>query len=118
MSKKIVTDQNNTLIFEYELDVDPQTLWHALTIAEFRAKWLPDLADKQAETSSFIPGKQVCYKMREKTPPFLETHITFRIAVGGKGNTLLTIIHEMTDKCVCTKLSPANNNQVPLMLAV
>ncbi|MFK4824971.1 SRPBCC domain-containing protein [Paenochrobactrum sp. BZR 588] len=117
MSEKNVADKSKTLVFEYELEATPQKLWRALTIAEFRAKWLPELAQQQAEPGSLIPQKQICYKIREKTPPFLESHITFRISVRDDGKALLTIIHELTDTCVRPMSQPANNNQSPLMMA-
>ena len=72
-------DDERELVLEYELDAPPEKVWRAVTIPALRERWLPlsDLAE--TEPVSSVPGAEVCYRLREAEPPYLESHVTFRI---------------------------------------
>jgi uncharacterized protein YndB with AHSA1/START domain len=118
-----MTDENTDaqkmgIELEYELDEPPQKVWRAISIPELRSSWLPpeDLADPEA--ISVTPGEEVRYRLRDSTPPFLESTVTFRITPNAIGGTLLRIIHEHPDASFERMASSAvNNNGSPVMLA-
>ena len=106
------------LVFEYELDAPPETVWRAISIPAFRDKWLPagDLAD--ASPLSVIPGEEIRYAIREGEPPFLESIVTFRVRPDADGGSILRIVHDLTDRRVQPRTLPAaNNNGAWLMRA-
>jgi len=102
----------------YELDASPERVWRAISIAEFREKWLPSEALADPQSLSETPGKEVRYKLRDDTPPHLESTVTFTISPNGSGGTSLRIVHELTGAALerLTKTG-ANGNSPPLMLA-
>jgi uncharacterized protein YndB with AHSA1/START domain len=98
---------------EYQLDAPPEQVWRALSIAEYREVWLPDTVLADAEPVSSEPGKAIHYRMRDDTPPYLESEVLFLIAPDDAGGTLLTIVHRLNDP----RLQAANDGLSPLMLA-
>lgn len=102
----------------YDLDASPEKVWRAISITEFREKWLPReaLADPQplCETS----GEEIRYKLRDDTPPHLESTVTFTITPNEAGGTSLRIVHELTG-ATFERLAKtvANGNGPTLMLA-
>ncbi len=102
----------------YELDAPPEKVWRAISIAEFRERWLPKEALADPQSLSETPGKEVRYRLRDDSPPFLESIVTFAIAPNTSGGTSLRIIHELTGATsVRLKRSVANSNGPTLMLA-
>lgn len=102
----------------YELDAPPQKVWRAISLPQFREQWLPgtDLADPEAE--SVTPGEEVRYRMRESSPPFLESTVTFRIVADADGGTSLHIIHRLADaRLAAGGRQAANSNGMPVMRA-
>ena len=102
----------------YELDASPEKVWRAISIAEFREKWLPGEALAGPQSLSETPGKEIRYKMRDDTPPHLESTVTFTITPNGSGGTSLRIVHELTGATLkrLTK-TVANGNSPACMLA-
>lgn len=100
------------IVLEYDLDEPPQKVWRAISIAEFREAWLPGDSLAHPEATTVTPGEEVQYRMRDSSPPFLESMVTFRIAPNGSGGTSLRIIHELE-----MTMAAANNNDPILMLA-
>ncbi|MBB4233912.1 SRPBCC family protein [Rhizobium esperanzae] len=102
----------------YELDAPPEKVWRAISIAEFREKWLPKEALSDPQALSETPGKEVRYRLRDDSPPFLESTVTFTVAPNASGGTSLRIIHELTG-ATFERLtsSAANSNSPTLMLA-
>lgn len=102
----------------YELDAPPEKVWRAISIAEFREKWLPKeaLADPQSLTET--PGKEIRYRLRDDAPPYLESTVTFTIAANASGGTSLRIVHELTG-ATFERLAKtvANSNSQTMMLA-
>ncbi|KRB55310.1 hypothetical protein ASE04_06300 [Rhizobium sp. Root708] len=103
---------------KYELDAPPERVWRAISIAEFRERWLPGKALVDPQSLSETPGKEIRYKLRDDTPPHLESIVTFTIAPNGLGGTSLRIVHELSG-ATFERLAKtvANGNSPNLMLA-
>ncbi|AMD60386.1 hypothetical protein AWN88_19575 [Agrobacterium tumefaciens] len=111
-------EQKNGIELSYDLNEPPQKVWRAISIPEFREQWLPKEALADPEAASVTPGEEVRYRMRDSTPPFLESTVTFRIAPNAAGGTSLRVIHEQPDvRFDQTAKAAANNNSPPFMLA-
>jgi uncharacterized protein YndB with AHSA1/START domain len=111
-------EQADHLVLDYDLDAPPEKVWRALSIAEFREKWLPTAALADAEPVGSAPGEEVRYRMRDDEPPFLESVVTFRLRPNADGGTHLKIIHRLADARL--QLQPpraANSNGRCLMRA-
>jgi uncharacterized protein YndB with AHSA1/START domain len=118
MSETEAKKQVKDLVFEYELDAPPEKVWRAISIPDFRDKWLPkeDLAD--ADPIFTASGEEIRYAMRDGEPPFLESVVTFQVRPGAGGGSILRIVHGLTDaRLVPRKLPAANNNGPRMMLA-
>jgi uncharacterized protein YndB with AHSA1/START domain len=104
------------LVFEYELDAPPEKVWRAISIPDFRDKWLPreDLAD--ADPVSTAPGEEIRYAIRDGEPPFLESVVTFQVRPDADGGSILRVVHGLTDARVVPRKVPAANNNGPLMM--
>jgi uncharacterized protein YndB with AHSA1/START domain len=102
----------------YELDASPDKVWRAISIAEFREKWLPREALADPQSLSETSGKEIRYKLRDDTPPHLESTVTFTVTPNGSGGTSLRIVHELTG-ATFERLAKtvANGNGPTLMLA-
>ena len=103
------------LVLDYQLEARPETVWRAISIPALRETWLPALAGAEPVVS--VPGAEVRYTMREATPPFLESVVTFQIRPNA-GGTELRIIHRLVDSS-SEELprSAANSNRRALMRA-
>lgn len=118
MNETKTAEQRNGIELEYELSEPPQKVWRAISIPEFREQWLPKDALADPEAASVTPGEEVRYRMRDSTPPFFESTVTFRIAPNAAGGTTLQVIHEQTDvRFDQTTKAAANNNSRPFLLA-
>ncbi|MFA0813390.1 SRPBCC family protein [Microbulbifer epialgicus] len=118
MNDPEVKQQENRLEMEYEIDAPPEKVWRAISIPEFREKWLPekDLAD--AAPISTEPGKEIRYRMREEVSPFRESIVTFQVGPNVHGGTRLRITHQLVDARPIRQTPPAaNDNRPVLMLA-
>lgn len=118
MNEPKAEGQTTDLVLEYELDASPQKVWRAISIPEFREKWLPkgELAD--AEPVSSAPGEEISYRMKDNEPPFLESMVTFQVRPNADGGAMLRIIHRLVDERLARRpLSAANNNWPSLMRA-
>lgn len=118
MTERKTDYQGKTLSFVYDIDEPPHKVWRAITNPDLREHWLPakDLADPQAAAMTL--GEAVSYRMRESTPPYLESLVTFRIAANDDGGTNLRIIHELADARIDRMIkAAANTNGAPVMLA-
>lgn len=104
---------------KYELDAPPEKVWRAISIAEFREKWLPKevLADPQSLAET--PGKEIRYRLRDDAPPYLESTVTFTIAANASGGTSLRIVHELTDATFerLTRSVANSNSQITMLAA-
>ncbi|MBP1846198.1 uncharacterized protein YndB with AHSA1/START domain [Rhizobium petrolearium] len=109
---------NNGIELEFDLDEPPQKVWRAISIPGFRDNWLPKDALVDSEATAITPGQEVRYRLRDGTPPFLESTVTFTIGPNTTGGTRLRIIHELTDaRYDRMAKAAANSNNPALMLA-
>jgi uncharacterized protein YndB with AHSA1/START domain len=118
MNRQTPEAMKNGIELEYDLDEPPQKVWRAISIPAFREHWLPKEALAEPEAIHVTPGQEVCYRLREDVPPFLESTVTFRIASNARGGTSLRVIHELplTSPGRMTKAA-ANHNGSPIKLA-
>ena len=105
------------LTLEYALDAAPEKVWRALTIGALRERWLSGGASVDPVPLASIEGEEVRYRMRDDTPPYLESEVTFQLRPGEAGGTRLTIVHALTDARLVSTRKPANANRPPLMRA-
>ena len=106
------------LVFEFDLDAPPEKVWRAVTIAEFRERWLPGSALADPEPVLAVAGEEVRYRMRDDDPPFLESTVTFHVQANGAGGTRFRIVHQLCDERVGRPVPvPANSNGGCLMRA-
>ena len=97
------------LVFEYEVDASPEKVKRALTVAEFRERWLPGakLAPPQA-----ADGEAIRCTLRDTEPPYLESVASFEILPREGGGARIRIVHRLA------QAPPAvNRNRPPLMRA-
>lgn len=94
----------------FEFDAPPEKIWRALSLPDYRERWLPaaDLAD--AEPVAHIEGTCVSYRMRDSLPPHEESLVTFSVAANGRGGTRLEISQRLI-------AAPANANDETMMRA-
>lgn len=117
MNRQIPEAPKNGIELEYDLDEPPQKVWRAISIPAFRAIWLPAEALAEPEAIDIKPGEEVRYRLREDTPPFLESTVTFRIAANTQGGTSLRIIHDLPVNTGRMTKAAANHNGSPIKLA-
>ena len=107
-----IETQEEIIDLQFELDEPPQKVWRAITQPEFRQNWLPDEALAAPDATALTPGEAVSYRMRDNTPPFLESTVTFRVFPNAAGGTSLRIIHELDDvRLVKMPRAAANTNR-------
>jgi uncharacterized protein YndB with AHSA1/START domain len=118
MSEEKTTAPDNGVELEFDLGDPPQKVWRAISIPEFRERWLPKEALADPDPLTVTPGEEVRYKLRDNSPPFLESTVTFTIAPNATGGTCLRIVHELTDmRFDRMAKAAANGNSPSLMLA-
>jgi len=118
MNEEKTTEQNGRIDLEFDLGDPPQKVWRAISIPEFRERWLPKEALADPDAITVTPGQEVRYKLRDDSPPFLESTVTFMITPNATGGTCLRIVHKLTDaRFDRMARAAANSNSPPLMLA-
>jgi uncharacterized protein YndB with AHSA1/START domain len=88
-------DDERKLVFEYDLDAPPEKVWRAVTIPALRARWLPQSDLVESEPVSSVMGEEICYRVRDAEPPFLESSVTFQIEPNHGGGTRFRIVHQI-----------------------
>lgn len=104
-------DEQAGLDLAYEFDAPPEKVWRALSIADYRERWLPQ-GDIAGEGPVVVEdGSAISYRLRDSAPPHSESTVTFRIAETEGGGTRLEIVQRM--------IAPAgaNDNREMVMLA-
>ena len=95
------------LVFEYDVEAPPEMVKRALTIAEFRERWLPG-----AKLAPESDGDAIHCTLREPEPPYLESVASFEILPREGGGARIRIVHRLA------QAPPAvNRNRPPLMRA-
>jgi uncharacterized protein YndB with AHSA1/START domain len=118
MTDSIADEHTEDLVLDYQLDAPPEKVWRAISNPVFRERWLPNAELADAKPVSSKPGEEVCYRMRDDEPPFLESIVTLQVRPDIAGGTRLRIIHELADGTL-KQLIPraANSNRRCLMRA-
>lgn len=112
------TDKTPPLRLDYALDAPPEKVWRAISLPEFRRRWLPAGALAEEDGTTIVPGREVRYRLRDSAPPFLESDVTFRITPDPAGGTSLLIVQQLTAESLeRLRRAAANNNGPMLMLA-
>lgn len=93
---------------EFTFDAPPEKVWRAVSIAQYRERWLPGADLAEAEPVAVEEGSAVSYRMRDSAPPHEESVVTFSVTADGRGGTRLGIVQQMM---------PANANGEMVMLA-
>lgn len=106
----------NDVVLEVELDAPVEKVWRAISIADFREKWLPDADLANAEPISSASCEEIRYRMRDDEPPFLESVVTFQVMPNADGGTRLRIIHGIADARLGREPPRAANNNSPLLM--
>lgn len=114
MNDGTIEETPSEFAFSFELNEPPDKVWRAISVPELRKVWLPEEPFVEAETISVTPGQEIRYRLREDTPPFLESVVTFRIAPSGNGGTVLRIDHELADPRSGRMMRAAANTNMAL----
>lgn len=109
-------EQGNRIELEFDLGDPPQKVWRAITIPELRERWLPQEALADPDAIAVTPGQEVRYRLRDDSPPFFESTVTFTITPNATGGTSLQIVHELVEASFDRMAKAANSNSPPLML--
>lgn len=104
---------SETIEMEFSFDAPPEKVWRAVSIAQYRERWLPGADLAQDEPVAVEEGSAVSYRMRDSLPPHEESVVTFQIAADGTGGTRLEIIQRL----VVEVPAAANTNGETMMLA-
>lgn len=104
------------VVLEYDLDAAPEQVWRALSVPALREEWLPegDLADAAAVVEK--SDMEICYRMREEEPPFVESFVTFQVRPGEGAGSILRIVHSVADTNTVSRLPPAANSNGPMAM--
>ena len=86
---------SETIEMEFCFDAPPEKVWRAVSIAQYRERWLPGADLVQDEPVAVEEGSAVSYRMRDSEPPHEESVVTFQNAADGAGGTRLEIIQRI-----------------------
>ncbi|WMT85676.1 hypothetical protein NO932_12140 [Pelagibacterium sp. 26DY04] len=95
---------------EFTFDAPPEKVWRAVSIAQYRERWLPGTDLAQEEPVAVEEGSAVSYRMRDALPPHEESVVTFSVTADGRGGTRLGIVQQM-------RPAPANANDTVMLAA-
>ncbi|GGE14738.1 hypothetical protein GCM10011390_37340 [Aureimonas endophytica] len=104
------TDQD-ALVFECELDAAPDKVWRAISIPAYRERWLPEAVLADPEPVAATPGREACYRLRDRDMPFAESVVTFELSPNAVGGTHLRIVHRLAEAGAGRALMAANGNR-------
>lgn len=104
---------SDTIELEFTFDAPPEKVWRAVSIAQYRERWLPGADLAEDEPVALKEGSAVSYRMRDSLPPHEESVVTFQIAEDGAGGTRLEIIQRLLVEVPAA----ANGNGETMMLA-
>lgn len=108
---------DDKLALEYQLDAAPDKVWRALKDQGQREKWLPSSDLATPDIIAEVPGREIRFRLRDNTPPFIESTVTFVVSANDSGGTTLKILQEIADPRFIRRPKAANGNAPPTMLA-
>lgn len=116
MSDTTAKKQGMDVVLEYELDAPPEKVRRAISIPAFRERWLPHGQPATAEPIPTAAGEEICFRMRDDEPPFLDSIATFQIRPNNQGGTTLRIVHRLLDVPMAQAMPQAANGNGPLLM--
>jgi uncharacterized protein YndB with AHSA1/START domain len=123
MSEQSPTSERNAeapvdeIVLEVDLDAPPEKVWRAISIPDYRERWLPETGLADVEPLSSSPGETITYRVRDEEPPHLESLVTFELSPGADGGSRLRIVHRLADARLMPSPPAANDNEAALMCA-
>ncbi len=104
-----MSDDDAELVFETVLDAPPEKIWRALTIPEFRDRWLQPPSGVSVQLVSVSVNSLLTYSWNEGEE---ESLVTIELTPRGNGSTGFRLTHAPV-----TIPAAANSNEVvPIML--
>ena len=111
-----MTDADETLVFETELDAPPEKVWRALSIPEYLDRWLQKPADAEISVVASDENRSLTYRWREPGEGVAalpeDSLVTFELSPGENGGTWFRLTHAPVAVPVA-----ANSNETVMMLA-
>ncbi|SMQ66344.1 Uncharacterized conserved protein YndB, AHSA1/START domain [Devosia lucknowensis] len=104
-----MSDAETDLVFETVLDAPPEKVWRALTIPEYRDRWLQPPDDVTVELDA-VDGGSLTYRWRDRHE---ESVVTIELTPQDGGRTGFRLTH-----APLVMPAPANRNEPaePVML--
>lgn len=109
MSGKEHTEQA-ALVQDYKLEAAPEKVWRAISTPQLREHWLPSGDFFSIEQLDSQEHQEISYRLREASPPYLESMVTFRLFAADNNSTRLTITHKLGDMTARLPMHVANSN--------
>lgn len=81
------------LVLEFEIEAPPAKIWRAVTIPEYRNRWLPGKTLVDGEPLDVKIGRSVRYQLHDDKPPFGQSEVTFEVEPGTNGHSIFRITH-------------------------
>ena len=80
-----------SLSLKFEFEEQPEKVWRAISIADYRKQWLPD--QQVLEVLRVSPVQELELLVEETMPPYERSIVTFSIRSNGNGGTAFGIVH-------------------------
>ena len=111
-----MTEADETLVFETELDAPPEKVWRALSIPAYLERWLQKPADAEISVVASDENRSLTYLWREPGEGVAalpeDSLLTFELSPGENGGTWFRLTHAPVAVPVA-----ANSNETVMMLA-
>jgi uncharacterized protein YndB with AHSA1/START domain len=85
-----MTESENELVFETVLDAPPDKVWRALTIPEYRDRWLQRPDDVSVELETVDANNVLTYRWKERDE---ESLVTIELTPQESGRTGFRLTH-------------------------
>ncbi len=99
----------DTLVFETILEAPPEKVWRALTIPEFRDRWLQLPSDVSLHLVGFNVNSLLAFSWKERNE---ESLVTVELSPQDNGHTGFRLTHSAP-----VTLAPANSNETLALAA-
>lgn len=85
------TEEMASLKLSFEFDEQPEKVWRAISIDDYRKQWLPD--QQVLEVLHEAPVEELELLVEETASPHERSIVTFSIRDNGNGGTVFGIVH-------------------------
>lgn len=111
-----MSDAETELVFETVLDAPPEKIWRALTIPEYRDRWMQMPEDVALEVVKANDGNVLTYRWQERCSGDVsrmeESFVTIELTPNENGTTGLRLTHAL----VLIPTAANGNEAAPLMM--